>query len=440
MNFTFLPSDRRQSTDAEQTAAPETQKVGAVHWMLPPLGWVVIILFLRETFFFVRPQFWAEDARVLFLEARQYGVHSLLLPHPAYYIVGPRLVAYLASPFPAVFAPWIYCYAALGYTLLTAWYCLRARLDYLVDRNGKIALALALVLAPQSGEVLMKLIGSQWLLMPILLILILQAPPSRPRQIFADVLGLILAGTTGPYIALFAPWFLLRLRRVTGGWSWYNVLMLALAGSLAIWQLLAIRTGAGPPVPQPLTDPHAWMNQLGLVFPGCLFFGMTAPSAMGRAFYVLSPVLVSLALWALWRGERHRSAAALALFACGAIAYAGGLRTTANVLPYVGPFSGASRYYQPFYVFSMWVAVIYCFDRSRALRMASATALVFMLLSSASHFQEGPLPNLHWTNYTRRLDAGEALFQVPILPNWSVDFPATEAGAHPGNHAPDTGH
>ncbi len=425
-------------TIPDNPAPPDGQKRWSLHWMVLPLSLVTLLLFLRMPSAFLRPQFWAEDAAVLFLQARAQGWHTLFLTYPAYYILAGRLVACLTGSLPALYAPWVYCYASLAYTLLVAWFCLRARLDYLMDRRGRIALALALVLAPQNGEVLMKLIGSQWVLMPILLVLMLQEPPARPRQAVADFLGLLFVGMTGPYSVLYAPWFLVRLRKVTGGWSRYNLWLIGAAWSVAAVQFWAVWNKLAPAGPF-VRDPHQWSKELGFVFPGGLFFGATVPHFLGQAFYVISPLLLLLAGWALWRGERKRLWPALALFGCGGIAYVGGLRDQAAAVLNLDPFADGGRYFYPFYLFSMWIGVIYAYNASTALRTAGRVALVMMLAASASDFTfsgdftmtmatwpNPAWPHPHWENYAARLDAGEAVEQVPVMPDWKVDFPARQ--------------
>ena len=422
-----LPPDGENVVAAGSSgmALPAAGRSGwSIHWMVKPLVWVVVLLFSRGAVFFIRPQFYAEDAAVLFLEARSLGWHSLFTPHPAYCILGDRLVSCAATILPALYQPAAYCYGALAYTLLTAWFCLRARLDHLMDRRGKIALALAIVLVPHDGEVLMKLIGVQWILMAILLILMLQDQPATPGEAVVDFLGLGLAGLTGPYSVLYAPWFLLRLRRVTGGFSRYNLLLIGAAWFLAGVQACVMVYGGLPG--EPFTDDaRQWSKELGFVFPGGLFFGESTPIYLGRAFYVISPVLLGLLAWALWRGERNRLWAALALLGCGAASYAGGLKSTGSMVLVLNAFGGGSRYFYPFYLFSMWVAVMYCFDRSERLRTAARIALAMMLLAAASNFTSPQWPNLHWDNFAPALDDGAKVDGVPVLPDVHVDFPAT---------------
>ena len=400
--------------------------------MILPFLLMILLTAFRLPAVFVHPQFWAEDATVLFVEARLHGWHSLFIPHPAYYIVGTRLVPCAVAGLPALYAPCIYCYTALAFTLLAAWFCLRARLDYLMDRRGRIALALALVLAPQDGEAMMKLIGCQWVLMTILLILMLQTPPEKPRQAIADFLGLLLAGLTGPFVLFYAPWFLVRLQKVTGGRSWYNVLLIGTAWSLAAIQLLSIWYGPNPH-PEPFSsDVKVWLRQLGFTLPSGLFFGAILPGYLGRAFYLISPLLLLLVGWALWRGESRRFWPALTLLCCGAVAYAGGLKIAAAEFAALNPFGSGGRYFYPFYVFALWVGILYAYDACQPLRKAAGVAVVMMLASSASDFtlasNHGSAftrwPDLDWETYARRLDAGQAVEQVPILPSWTEKLPA----------------
>ncbi len=387
---------------------------------------MAFLTFARRPDFVARPQFWAEDVIILFSQARAGGWHTLFTPYPDYYIFAQRLVACVAAPLPAVWAPAIYCYSAWAYLLLSSWFCLRARLDDLMDRRGRIALALALILVPQSGEIVVVLIGSPWTLAPILCLLILQAAPRKPGSAAMDLLGLALAGLSGPFIVLFAPWFLLRFRRVGGGFSPYNCLLVAVAWSLAAVQFCSIRQS--PPYKTAwCRDPHQWIKELGMQLPGGLFFGAHLPGYIGAGFYVIAPALLALLGWALWRMEGKRRWAALVLGGCAASVYVGAInKTQPEMVAWLDPFRGAGRYFYPVYLFAMWLGIVCFYDAASArLRAAAAAALVMMLLASASLFTFTPQPDLHWKHYARQLDAGAAQENVPILPtDWKMDFPA----------------
>ncbi len=394
-------------------------------WIVTTLLAVAFINFARRPDFVVHPQFWAEDNAILFPQAREAGWHSLFIPYPTYYILGQRLVAWMATPFPLLWAPSIYCYAAWGYSVLAAWFCLRARLDYLMDYRGRIALALALVLSPQCGETMMVLIGSQWSLVPILCLLILQAGPVKPLSAAMDLFGLVLAGLSGPFIVLFSPWFLLRFRRVTGGFSPYNCLFVAVA-----WGIAALQIYSNHQIPAPMPpwcrDPASWVKAVGFRLPGGLFFGAWLPHYLGPLFWVLSPALLALLGWALWRAERKRLWPLLALLGCAAGIYAGGLSRAGEGLAVdLDPFGVGGRYFYPVYLLVMWMGIVCVFDASARLRLAASVALAMILVSTASMFVFQAQPDLHWSKYARKADAGEAQPLVPVLPaGWFIELPA----------------
>ena len=139
---------------------------------------------------------------------------------------------------------------------------------------------------------------------------------------------------------------------------------------------------------------------------------------------MIDPLLLALLGWTLWRGQVNRRWAALCLLGCGGVAYAGAVREVLPSILSLDPFYEGSRYFYPFYLSTMWTAVIYCYDASARLRTASQVALAMVLMSTASHFVVPPADNLDWQAYTERLDAGKAVEGIQILPGWSVDFPA----------------
>ena len=418
-----------RALDGDSTEIPSSDRPGpagpsvTVASVVGVLMAVGFIAFLRRPDIIVRPQFWAEDG-MLFTDAREQGWNVLFSPYPAYFIVAQRFVTCAVAHLPVLWQPVCFCYSAFALMLLTAWFCLRARLDYLMDFRGRVAMAFAVVLVPHSGEVFLVLINTQWTLAPILLILIIQEHTRRFGEAVIDFLGLLIAGMTGPFIVLYAPWFLLRFRRVTGGFSAYNIALVAVAWTLVLAQILMMRTGPLPPC-QYSSEVHKWLKTMAFWLPGGLFFGESVPLYLGRMFWLITPALLGLLGWALWRTERKRFWAALALCGAAAATYLGGFSSASPAdVDSLSTFDFGGRYFYPTYVFFIWMGIIFYHDVSSRLRLAAKIALVMIFFAGASHFTIAPLENYHWANFARKVDAGESQKDVPFPPGWTMDIPA----------------
>ena len=154
------------------------------------------ILSLRRPGALGRPQFWAEDAVVLFSQARADGLWATLFrPYPGYLIVGERLVAWGASFGPAAWAPGLYAWATLAAHLGVGFLLMRPRLRAV---GGGPMLALMTALVPHNGEIFLRLLSLFWLAAPVVWMLILQDAPRTRGQALGDVALLVVAGLTGP--------------------------------------------------------------------------------------------------------------------------------------------------------------------------------------------------------------------------------------------------
>src|SRR5690242_15753624 len=71
------------------------------------------IILCRNPLAVIRAEFWAEDATEFFFGALSLGVESLITPVWGFHCFLSRLIAYVASPFPVLWTPYIYAIACL---------------------------------------------------------------------------------------------------------------------------------------------------------------------------------------------------------------------------------------------------------------------------------------------------------------------------------------
>src|SRR5882724_9610514 len=77
-----------------------------------------LLLIFRRPESILNPQFWAEDATVFFAGAHQYGLASVWQTHAGYFVLLPRIIAFLALKVPLLHVPFFYNVAAASLILV----------------------------------------------------------------------------------------------------------------------------------------------------------------------------------------------------------------------------------------------------------------------------------------------------------------------------------
>jgi hypothetical protein len=190
-----------------------------------------LILFLRKPDFFYRPQFWAEDGAVFFIQAHNMGVYSLFQPYAGYFHLFPRLVAIIAQFFTVKYAPLIYNFSFIVSIAIVLGYLFSSRIK--LDNTTKLLFGIGIAIVPLKGEMLMTLTNAQWVLALGILLLLIAEKPRNNNAKFLDIFLLIIFGLTGPFILIFLPLFLIKLFLHR---SYYNLLSLFLVILLGFLQ------------------------------------------------------------------------------------------------------------------------------------------------------------------------------------------------------------
>jgi hypothetical protein len=99
------PNGRAGQLDRGSAAAPAVPFAGVVLFLLASTA-----LRLPSTFRY--PSFWAEDATIFFKQGVEMGAGALLLPVYGSYQTVPRLIVFLSSFLPVVWAPTLYAVGA----------------------------------------------------------------------------------------------------------------------------------------------------------------------------------------------------------------------------------------------------------------------------------------------------------------------------------------
>ena len=391
----------------------------------------LVILFVRKTDAFTRPQFWAEDGPVYFMTARQQGLRSLLRPYDGVFYLVQRAIAWIGNAVPVQDVPAFYNYAALAMNLAVLAFIARSRIP--ITHPG--LLALAVVCTPHSAEVWVNLTNLHWILGLGMLVLALQDDPKTTGGAVLESLLLAVMCLTGPFVLLFFPLFGVRaaLRKSTVSWSFLAIVIMGALVQLAC-QLSAFRQERVGGT----FDWHnpAWRSFWGNSLSGLLFVG---PWMAQAAEFSIPLVLFSGLLYAWLTGyaiaKRDR---ACATFLFGAFSILAAVAYTYHGHPEFVAYPLNYRYFYIPFVCTAW-ALIAVAEKSRPFRLLAGALLLMIVGSAASHFRAEPLADKHWAEKSRLLGGPEPCV-IPINPEpWRIYYLPPEMRGDSGSAAPAAG-
>ena len=108
-------------------------------------------------------------------------------------------------PFPALWAPAIYCYSAMAGTLLVIWICTSPR----VDIPYRYLASLAIVTTYNANSLLGEATSLQWFTPFGALALLFASASNRRLILFAESLFTLIAGLSGPFSIFLTPFYAL---------------------------------------------------------------------------------------------------------------------------------------------------------------------------------------------------------------------------------------
>jgi hypothetical protein len=378
---------------------------------------IVVGTFHREPFSLWNPQFWAEDATVLFADSWKLGPGAVLEPYAGYLLLYQRAFAEAASWLPVALAPAAYVAGNVLAQLLVGWMCLSERFPG--PRWARIAAGAAVTLAPAENEVFNKLVNAQWILaLAPLVVLAWSSPRSRLERAF-DVAIVSVAGLSGPFSVLYLPLFVgfAALRRDRHAW-----LLLAADAACALVQARHMSYTRTPGDAVASIDHLRVVNGVfGHVVAGS--FGRPAPEGTALTLALFALTLAALAALA-WRAVALRRPAAL-VFLAAAVAVLGATLWAFRSLP--GPLvEWGDRYWYVPTVATVWAVLAVWDDRSPARRQPVLVA--FLVLAFASFLEDARSPHgaavdLRWEEASRCIGRTHPCVIPVNPPGWSLTLP-----------------
>ncbi|QNT78663.1 hypothetical protein [Entomobacter blattae] len=186
-----------------------------------------IILIARRPDLLTNAQFWAEDGKVWYADAYNFGIlHSLTLPITGYFQTFSRLIASLSLLFPLLYAPLIYNLIALVVRVLVLTFFLGKRFDDIpiVPRVFTVFYA---ALLPNISEVHANVTNTHWYLALYAFLIIIAKPSKGIGWGVHDFFITFIAAVSGPSPLFILPTLLIRFWAKEGVYGLYNIKKLA---------------------------------------------------------------------------------------------------------------------------------------------------------------------------------------------------------------------
>lgn len=233
-------------------------------------------------------QFWAEDGRIFFADAYNFGwLPALFRTYDGYFHAVPRLAASLALLAPLPLAPLVMNVIAVAVEALPVNLLLSVRSSAWGSLGIRALLAAAYLALPNCAEVRYGITESQWLLaLCLFFAVVADAPRSKADGVF-DLALIVLSGLSGPFcIFLFpAALFLALKRRIR--WLQVRAGVLAVCSLIQGFGLLVLDPGGRSKVPLGASPAILIRILGGQVVLGALFGRSRVQDLPGAGVFVL---------------------------------------------------------------------------------------------------------------------------------------------------------
>ncbi len=376
------------------------------------------ILALRRAQAVTVPQFWAEDG-YFFERAYVLGWHAFSEPFAGYLHTILRAIAEVAVLVDPSRAPAIFVACSAAVTLYVAGMALSARCP-LPRLAG--ACALAVVLVPDTYEVLLNVVNLQWVIGAGLVLLLISGDPRGRGQWAHDLAAAAALGLTGPFCIILLPLFAWR------AWSRRTRASLALAATIAGCALIQgylVRTeppvGSGPP--DAAIAFQLFLPAVGRRVGASILMGSLASPDTDQVIGTIAGIatLAGVAYLAFRPGADRRERILLGLAFFGLLA--GSLYRTRHTLgDYFRPLAHARYVFLP-QLAAAWLLLWTAGQRGIAGKIAPVLC-AWALLTNIPRYREPAYADMRWDRYGAEIRAGRAV-NVPINPpGWFVPLPA----------------
>ncbi|MGA7173347.1 MAG: hypothetical protein WB020_07195 [Candidatus Dormiibacterota bacterium] len=388
----------------------------------------LLLLISRQPSAVVNPQLFAEDGRVWFQNAYQFGAFPpLLWPYLGYLETFQRLIAGAALLLPLSLVPAFFIWVSLVVEVLPVAFLTSDRLAPLLPRRRvRLLIALGYLVIPAVQMSTLYLTQTQWCL-AVLAVLVVLAPRSkRPGWRAFDFAAVALSGLSGPYALFLAPAALaLAWIRRTRGQVALGVLVVTLAllqTGVLIHNLPAQRSAV-------LVAVHLnWLVGAELVATRMILVPVLGTplgfyaSQLGGAPLLLATLTLGAVILAV--AIRHSSIEERLAVAVGLLTLVATMAAERHLWPEMLHSSGVLRYW--FFPTMTWLvilAIVAFRSRTYLLRPLAVVLLCLAFLAGGLSTWEFPaVPNRHFQAAARqfkRATPGQDVRFQEDPPGWS---------------------
>jgi hypothetical protein len=371
-----------------------------------------LIIFLRRPDAFLNPQFWAEDGVIFFKECYYYNLTSALTPYAGYLHFIPRIIALISNKVIGVrLAPFFYntCTLIIYIAVIANVYSRR------VNLNNKILYILSLCLVPCYGnEIFMNVTNIQWFTGILIIVILIKREPSSqfgniPLQWVSDIIQLLLAGLTGPFIVILIPLYAIRLYIQK---NIHSLVVGAVAGITSIIQLGFLLTTSSEAANCGISV-HYIINFIEYKVTYQYFFGWLNYSDKYSYIYLMAYISLITYLLKLIYSSKNRNS--LIFISCHFL-FIGATLIRMKGDPVIFNIIGGNRYLYIPYVMLSWVLIS---ELNKSNRVFIYSLLMIILSSSLTSKFTTKYIDYNWKTHAEKI--GKENIEIPINPpGWSV--------------------
>jgi len=333
---------------------------------------------------------WAEDSPIFLKDAGELGLTSFFKPYAGYFHLLPRLIAYVQVQWIGIdSAPHMLVWVSALVTALSgaAIFAIASRWQVFAGsrRYGAAIFALAPVIIPQPGEVYLNITNLQWIVAPLMFVLVLETLGSSrypgslsPVTRWAALTALFILALTGPFALIVVPFALcLMAYRRSDGVRLEAVVLLA---ACAIQMGAVLNAGEVSDTARSFK----YLRMFNRDFVGGIFFTDEFKAAFARFLSPLSwLIVIAIGVLALLSPKRLWI---LALLGLSIALWAMGILRVNDPELILTPTSLGARYYFVPEVLVVWSLALLCVTGSRWLLWVPCSLLAMMLTTTAMRF------------------------------------------------------
>ena len=283
--------------------------------------------------------------------------------------------------------------------------------------------ALAVVLVPDTYEVLLNVVNLQWVLGVGLVLLLISGDPESRWQWTHDLAAAVALGLTGPFCILLAPLFAWRAWRRRSDAS---IVLAAIVVACALVQGYFVVTEPPAMIPPELgPGMSAILPAIGRRIGGSLLLGAFLGGETNPSIGTIAGIATLVGVGALALGPGRLRSATVELGLVFVMVLCSQLLQDCPPCARTLYFEthADSRYVYIPQLIAVWLLICAAAQKGRGWGLCSAL-LAWALIVNIPRLREPAYVDLHWSHYADRMRAGEAVTVPTNPPGWYSHLPA----------------